>query len=63
MTEKFTFEEIAKLYPEAVDRGTGAIELSELIQHLVAEVNDLKDQMNEKDYQIMYLMKKIDGEA
>lgn len=62
MADKFTFEEIAELYPEAVKDGNEIV-LSDLIQYLVAEVSDLKDQMNEKDCQILYLMKKLDNES
>ena len=62
MVDKLTFEEVASLYPDVVGKG-GVIALEDLVLILVAEVNDLKDQMNEKDYQIMYLMKKLDGEA
>lgn len=62
MADKFTFEEIAELYPEAVKDGNEIV-LSDLVQYLVAEISDLKDQMNEKDCQILYLMKKLDNES
>lgn len=62
MADKFTFDEIAELYPEAVKDGNEIV-LSDLVQYLVAEISDLKDQMNEKDCQILYLMKKLDNES
>ena len=59
MFEPLSLETLKSLYPDAVENGE--IVLSKLILILVDEISDLKDQMEEKDYQILKITQRLEN--
>lgn len=51
-------ETVKEQFPEVVKEGKVDFELLSLV--LFDEVSDLQDELNEKDYQILHIMKQID---
>ncbi|MBP5724730.1 MAG: hypothetical protein J6X18_14295 [Bacteroidales bacterium] len=59
MAEKFSLEDVKTIFPGAVS-DKGEVVLSNLCVLLAEEVSDLKDQMAEKDFQILRITERID---
>ena len=58
MGELFNIEDVKKLYPETVVNGE--IDLKSLSLVLLRELNDIQEQLNEKDYQILRITERLD---
>ena len=62
MDEKFNIKDVESVFPEAVVEKSGKkeIDYEKLCLILAEEVSDLKDQLNEKDYQITNIYKRLE---
>lgn len=54
----FTIDELIELYPDVVDNDQ--IDYKKLSLHLAADLCDIKDQLIEKDYQILRITERLD---
>lgn len=58
MGEIFPIEVIKSLYPEVIVNDEIDYKLLSLV--LIRELNDIQDQLNEKDYQILRITERLD---
>jgi hypothetical protein len=59
MKGNFSLDDIRNIYPSAFDEGE--IDYKKLCIILADEVNDLQDQMSEKDYQILRITQRLES--
>ena len=59
MDNIFSIEDLMKEYPFTVKNGKIDYEL--LVNQLASEILDLKDRLEEKDYQILSITKRLDA--
>ena len=57
-SRSMSIEDVKKLYPETVVNGE--IDLKSLSLVLLRELNDIQEQLNEKDYQILRITERLD---
>ena len=62
MENTFSIENIKSLYPDAVVTKNGVDEIDYHVLSLILaqELNDIQDQLNEKDYQILRITERLD---
>lgn len=58
MSVNFSIDDLKSLYPDAVINDE--IDFKKLSLILVQELNDIQDQLNEKDYQILRITERLD---
>lgn len=59
MENIFSIEDLIKEYPSVAKNGKVDYEL--LVNQLASEILDLKDQLKEKDYQILSITRRLDA--
>jgi len=60
MGDIFSKEDVKSLYPTVVNENN-EIDYKKLCLILLQELNDVQDQLNEKDYQILRITERLDN--